>query len=72
MVKRLVDIEEGLLEEARQALGTSTIKETVTVALVQAVRSRQRRMQFDDKALERFASAAGDLGDDQVMGAAWR
>ena len=72
MAKRLVDIEDGLLEEARQALGTSTIKETVAVALQEAVRSRRRRARLDDEALQRFSNAASDLGDETVMSAAWQ
>ncbi len=72
MTKRLIDIEDNLLEQARAALGTGTIKETVTIALQQAIRSRQRHTRVDDAALRRFAAAATDLGDDEVMGAAWR
>jgi Arc/MetJ family transcription regulator len=72
MVKRLIDIEDSLLEEARQALGTGTIKETVTTALVRVVRDSQRRAELDDAALERFAALAKDLGDEEVMAAAWR
>jgi Arc/MetJ family transcription regulator len=72
MVKRLVDIEDSLLEQARDALGTSTIKETVAAALRQAVRSSQRRARLDDRALQRFSSAAADLGDENVMAAAWQ
>ncbi len=72
MVKRLIDIEDGLLEEARQVLGTGTIKETVTTALVQAIRDSRRRAHLDDEALERFAALAEDLGNEQVMGAAWQ
>ncbi|HVF59623.1 MAG TPA: type II toxin-antitoxin system VapB family antitoxin [Thermoanaerobaculia bacterium] len=33
MAKRLVDIDDDLLERARSAAGTDTIKETVNVAL---------------------------------------
>jgi hypothetical protein len=72
MVKRLVDIEDGLLEQARQALGTDTIKDTVATALQQAVLAARRRAQVDDVALQRFAAATTDLGDDEVMTAAWR
>jgi Arc/MetJ family transcription regulator len=72
MAKRLIDIEDGLLEEARQALGTGTIKETVALALREAVRSRRRRARLDDAALQRFSSAAADLGDETVMAAAWQ
>jgi Arc/MetJ family transcription regulator len=72
VTKRLIEIEDRLLDEARQALGTGTIKETVAIALEQAVRSRERRTRLSDTALERFADAAKDLGDDEVMAAAWR
>jgi Arc/MetJ family transcription regulator len=72
MVKRLVDIEDSLLDQAREALGTSTIKDTVTVALRQAVQSSQRRARLDDTALQRFSNAAADLGDENVMAAAWQ
>lgn len=72
MAKRLIDIEDGLLEGARQVLGTGTIKETVTVALREAVRNRRRRTRVDDAALQRFSNAAADLDDESVMGAAWR
>jgi Arc/MetJ family transcription regulator len=71
VAKRLIDIEDALLEQARQALGTSTLKEIVRVALLQAVRSSQRRTRLDDAALQ-FATAAEDLGDPRVMGAAWQ
>jgi Arc/MetJ family transcription regulator len=72
MSKRLVEIEDGLLEEARQALGTGTIRETVTVALEQAVQARERRTRLDEAGLVRFAEASSDLGDEDVMSAAWR
>jgi Arc/MetJ family transcription regulator len=72
MAKRLVDIEDGLLEEARQVLGTATIKETVAVALREAVRNRRRRTRLDDAALQRFSNVAADLGDETVMAAAWQ
>jgi Arc/MetJ family transcription regulator len=72
MTKRLIEIEDGLLEQARQALGTETIKDTVTTALRQVVDSSERQTRLDDAALERFAAATADLGDDEVMAAAWR
>jgi Arc/MetJ family transcription regulator len=72
MAKRLVDIEDDLLEQAREALGTSTIKDTVAVALQEAVRSSQRHNRLDDTALQGFSNAAADLSDDAVMAAAWR
>ena len=71
MTKRLVDIQDELLDEAREVLGTSTIKDTVTTALEHAVRNGRRRARVDDKAMRRFAEAAHDLSDDEVMRAAW-
>lgn len=41
MPKRLVDIDDDLLDEARAQLGTSTIKDTVNEALRQAGAARQ-------------------------------
>jgi Arc/MetJ family transcription regulator len=72
VTKRLVDIEDSLLEQAREALRTTTIKETVTTALQQAVASRQRQARVDEAALQHFAAAAADLRDPEVMTAAWR
>jgi len=72
VTKRLVEIEDGLLRKAGQALGTGTIRETVTTALELAVRRSERRTRLDDAALRRFASAAEQLDDEDVMGAAWR
>lgn len=72
MTKRLIEIEDRLLEEARKALGTGTIKETVATALEHALRSSQRRTRLSDATLKRFATAAKDLADAEVMAAAWR
>jgi Arc/MetJ family transcription regulator len=72
MTKRLIDIEDSLLEEARTALHTNTIKETVTTALQQAVQSSRRQANVDEVGLQHFAAAAADLGDPEVMSAAWR
>jgi Arc/MetJ family transcription regulator len=72
MTKRLIDIEDSLLEQARTALRTDTIKETVITALQQAVQSSRRREDVDEAALQCFAAAATDLGNPEVMAAAWR
>ena len=72
MTKRLIDIEDSLLEQARTALRTNTIKETVITALQQAVQSSRRREDVDEAALQCFAAAATDLGNPEVMAAAWR
>ncbi|MGH2771756.1 MAG: DUF2191 domain-containing protein [Actinomycetota bacterium] len=57
MSKRLVDIDEGLLEAARKKLGTETIKETVNRALEQASGQRDREI---DKSLDFLASMEFD------------
>ena len=72
MTKRLVDITDDLLHDASEALGTSTIKETVASALEQAVRDGRRRSRVDEKALLRFAEATPDLADEEMMKSAWR
>jgi Arc/MetJ family transcription regulator len=72
MTQRLVDIDDALLEQARQALGTATITDTVTTALRQAISSSERRTRLDEESLRRFADAAVDLGDDEVLASAWR
>lgn len=41
MTKRLVDIDDTLLDEARSQLGTSTIKDTVNEALRKAGAARE-------------------------------
>jgi Arc/MetJ family transcription regulator len=72
VTKRLIEIEDDLLRQARDALGTETIKDTVATALRHAIHSSQRRTRLDDTTLRRFAAASGDLADDDVMTAAWR
>lgn len=72
MTKRLVDIEDEALEEARRILGTRTIKDTVNTALHETIRAAQRQQHLDRAALRRFAAAARDLGDEDVMADAWR
>jgi len=70
MTKRLVDIDDDVLTEARRALGTTTIKDTVTAALQDAARAASRRS-VDLAALRRFADASRDLRDPEVMSRAW-
>lgn len=72
MTKRLVDIDDEVLEEARRVLGTRTIKDTVNTALRETTRAAQRREQIDRAALKRFAEASRDLLDEDVMADAWR
>ena len=68
MTKRLVDIDDADLAAARDALETSTIKDTVTAALRVAVAQAARRRE-----IERLTSGAlADLADPEVMNSAWR
>jgi len=66
--KTLVDIDEGLLAQAQEALGTSTKKETINRALAEAVAAVARRRE-----IERLdAGVYADLADPAVMRQAWR
>lgn len=68
MTKRLVDIDDELLQNARQASGAATMKETVNVALQHLVDTALRR-----RHVERFSRGTGtDLADENVMQGAWR
>ncbi len=58
MVKHLVDIDDDTLNAAKAELGTTTIKETVDVALRRAARGRNQRVA---NALDVLADA--DLAD---------
>jgi Arc/MetJ family transcription regulator len=52
MTKRLVEIDDDLLERARSIAGTATIKETVSTAL--------RRLVDDQRVLRHVARLRGD------------
>ena len=68
VTKRLIDIDDDLLEEARHLLGTSTMKDAVNGAL-------QHVVDFDLRLrhVRRLLTQEGiDLADDQVMREAWR
>ena len=67
MTKKLIEIDDSLLNEAKAILGTSTQRETVTRALDAVVR-RRRREEFTDL----LTSGRLDLADPEVMGGAWR
>ena len=70
MTKRLVDIDDDLLEQARLRLGTTTLKDTVNTALQETVKAARRAAITHDD-LRAFAEAARDLGDPEVMAKAW-
>jgi Arc/MetJ family transcription regulator len=68
VTKRLVEIDDGVLDAAREALGTTTIKDTVTAALEAATALAARR-----RHLARFkADELPDLRKKKVMEQAWR
>ena len=68
MTKRLVDIDDDLLAEARVLTGAATMKEAVNAALQQVIDSELRR-----RHLRRLESGTGtDLADEEVMRDAWR
>lgn len=70
MAKRLVDSDDEVLQEARRALGTATIKDTVNTALDETVKGSRRRVLTAEQ-LRRAAEACQDLGDPEVMARAW-
>ena len=68
MAKTLIDIDEVALDRARQALGTTTKKDTVNQALAAVAALSARRRDLD-----RFAADTHrDLRDVEVMSKAWQ
>lgn len=68
MTKRLVDIDDTDLRIAQEALGSSTIKDTVAAGLREIVASAARRNE-----IARLTSGYLEpLGDKSVRGEAWR
>ena len=68
MTKRLVDVDDELLAQATDVLGTPTTKATVNAALAEVVRARLRQRHAD-----RLARMEGlDLDEGDVMAGAWR
>lgn len=68
MTKRLVDIDDDLLEQVRQMTGAATMKEAVNGAL-------QHVVDFDLRLrhVRRLLTLEGiDLADEQLMRDAWR
>lgn len=66
--KTSVEIDEGLLEEVRGILATSTIRETIEEAFREVVRHRARREEIE--ALTHMHGM--ELDDPEVMAGAWR
>lgn len=68
MRKTSVDIDDLLLEQVRDVLGTSSIKETIDGALREVMRAEARRRE-----IRALAVMEGlDLADEHVMAKAWR
>jgi Arc/MetJ family transcription regulator len=68
VTKRLVDIDDELLDEATEVLEASTMKEAVNRSLEHVVRTARRHRHAD-----RLARMQGlDLADPKVMSGAWR
>ena len=68
MTKRLVEIDDADLEAARTALATSTIKDTVTLALREAAAAAARRRE-----IERLVDGSSALvADEDERARAWR
>jgi Arc/MetJ family transcription regulator len=68
MSKRLVDIDDELLDEATTVLGAATMKETVNRSLETVVLAARRRRHADR--LQRMRNL--DLAKPRVMSGAWR
>jgi Arc/MetJ family transcription regulator len=70
MTKRLVDIDDEILEQARDALGTTTLKDTVNEALRTTVQAVHRR-EITKEDLQRVGELLVDLGNPEIMAKAW-
>lgn len=57
-MKHLVDLDEDLLANARSALGTSTIKDTVNEALRRAAQQRRQEL---NAAVDGLAELVGEM-----------
>jgi Arc/MetJ family transcription regulator len=68
MTKKLIEIDDALLAEAREILGASSQRETIALALDEIVR-RQRGQDF--VALLK-SGAFDDLANPEIMAGAWR
>ena len=68
MRKTSVDVDERLLEQVRDVLGASSMKETIDSALREVLRGEARRQE-----IRALAAMDGlDLADEKVMAKAWR
>lgn len=68
MRKITIDLEESLIQEARQVLGTSSVEETIDAALREVLSADARRQE-----IRVLAEMNGmDLTNKKVMAKAWR
>ncbi len=68
MRKTSVDVDDRLLDQVRNVLGTSSIKETIDGALREVMRTEARHRE-----IRALAVMEGlDLADEKVMAKAWR
>ncbi|MYE35728.1 MAG: hypothetical protein F4X23_12830 [Gemmatimonadales bacterium] len=68
MRKTSVEIDDGLIEQVRILLGTSSIKETIDSALREVLRREARREE-----IEALMTMDGlELSNEKVMAGAWR
>ena len=68
MTKRLVDIDDGLLDQALKLTGAATIKGTVNASLHELNNTELRL-----RRLRRLMAGEGtDLSNDEIMADAWR
>jgi Arc/MetJ family transcription regulator len=65
--KTSVAIDEGLLERARLALGTTTLRQTIEVAFLEVLRARARH----DEVAALSQMRGMDLDDPELMRRAW-
>ena len=70
MTKRLIDVDDELVEQARGALGTQTLKDTVNAALSETVKAARRRA-LTTEDLMRVGKLLEDLQDPEVRRKAW-
>lgn len=68
MTRTMVDLDDDLVDQAREFLGTSSKRETVHAALREVVRQRLAERYMDWLA----TNPLPDLTDPAVMGGAWR
>lgn len=66
--KTSIEIDQELLAEVREVLGTTTLRETVEQAFLEVLRERARR----DEVQALSTMRGMDLDDPDVMARAWR